>query len=239
MKPEIIIGVDPGRHNQDMTATLNRLEREGAYKDMSTILIIPCIGSVPVKVVSSWWNMYFPPNQKVIKMYPVGMEVGSAYSECIEQILAHPDLKNYKYIMTLESDNVPQPDAAVRLLQQMDAHPEYACIGGLYYTKGEGGQPQIWGDINDPVLNFRPVPPRAGELVECNGTGMGCNIFRLDMFKDDRLRRPWFKTTASQAEGCFTQDLWFWSDAKKNGYRCAIDCSVLVGHWDEVNQICW
>ena len=239
MKPEIIIGVDPGRHNQDMTATLNRLEREGAYKDMSTILIIPCIGSVPVKVVSSWWNMYFPPNQKVIKMYPVGMEVGGAYSECIEQILAHPDLKNYKYIMTLESDNVPQPDAAVRLLQQMDAHPEYACIGGLYYTKGEGGQPQIWGDINDPVLNFRPVPPRAGELVECNGTGMGCNIFRLDMFKDDRLRRPWFKTTASQTEGCFTQDLYAWSDFKKNGYRCAIDCGVLVGHWDDASGVMW
>ena len=239
MKPEIIIGVDPGRHNQDMEATLQRLERDGAYKDMSTILIIPCIGSVPVKVVSSWWNMYFPPNQKVIKMYPIGMEVGAAYSECIEQILAHPDLKNYKYIMTLESDNVPQPDAAVRLLQQMDAHPEYACIGGLYYTKGEGGQPQIWGDISDPVLNFRPVPPRAGELVECNGTGMGCNIFRLDMFKDERLRKPWFKTTASQAEGCFTQDLYAWSDFKKNGYRAAIDCNVLVGHWDDVNQIMW
>jgi hypothetical protein len=156
-----------------MESTLKRLEKDGAYRDMSTILIIPCIGNVPVKVVSSWWNMYFPPNQRVIKMYPTGMEVGAAYSECIEMILNHPDLSQYKYIMTLETDNVPQPDAACRLLAQMEDHPEYACIGGLYYTKGEGGVPQIWGDIMDPVLNFRPVPPRAGELVECNGTGMG------------------------------------------------------------------
>jgi hypothetical protein len=239
LKPEIVLGVDPGRHNQDMNATLKRLEASGSYKDMSTILIIPCIGSIPVKIVSSWWNMYFPPNQKVLKMYPVGMEVGSAYSECIEQILAHPDLTKYKYIMTLESDNAPQPDAAVRLLQQMETYPELACIGGLYYTKGEAGVPQLWGDINDPVLNFRPVPPRPNELVECCGTGMGCNVFRLDMFKDERLRKPWFKTTASQQEGCFTQDLYFWSDARKYGYRCAVDCSVLVGHWDEANQIMW
>jgi hypothetical protein len=239
MKPEIIIGVDPGRHNQDMDATLKRLEKDGAYKDMSTILIIPCIGSVPVKVVSSWWNMYFPPNQKVIKMYPTGMEVGAAYSECIEMILNHPDLSKYKYIMTLETDNVPQPDAAVRLLQQMDAHPEYACIGGLYYTKGPSGQPQVWGDVTDPVLNFRPVPPRVGELVECNGTGMGCNIWRLDMFKDERLRKPWFKTTASAEEGCFTQDLYFWSDVKKYGYRCAISCDILVGHYDSTSDITW
>jgi hypothetical protein len=183
--------------------------------------------------------MYFPPNQKVIKMYPTGMEVGAAYSECIEMILNHPDLSQYKYIMTLETDNVPQPDSAVRLLQQMDAHPEYACIGGLYYTKGEGGQPQIWGDITDPVLNFRPVPPRTGELVECNGTGMGCNIFRLEMFKDERLRKPWFKTTASQTEGCYTQDLYCATDLKKNGYRFAVDCSVLVGHYDSVADITW
>lgn len=239
MKPEIIIGVDPGRHNQDMEATLKRLEKDGAYKDMSCILIIPCIGSVPVKVVSAWWNMYFPPNQKVMKMYPTGMEVGSAYSECIEMILNHPDLSKYKYIMTLESDNVPQPDAAVRLLQQMEAHPEYCCIGGLYYTKGEGGQPQIWGDINDPVLNFRPVPPVVGGLVECNGTGMGCNIFRLDMFKDTRIAKPWFKTTCNQQEGCYTQDLKFFSEVKKYGYRCAIDCSVLVGHYDQHQDITW
>jgi hypothetical protein len=239
MKPEIIMGVDPGRHNQDMTATLNRLEMEGAYRDMSTILIIPCIGNVPVKVVSSWWNLYWPPNQRVLKMYPVGMEVGAAYSECIEQILAHPELSKYKYIMTLETDNIPQPDSAVKLLAQMEKHPEYSCIGGLYYTKGEGGVPQIWGDIKDPVLNFRPIPPVPGELVECCGTGMGFNIFRLDMFRDERLRKPWFKTTASQEEGCYTQDLWFYSDARKYGYRCAVDCSVLIGHYDSQNDITW
>ena len=239
MKPEIIIGVDPGRHNQDMEATLQRLEKDGAYKDMSTIVIIPCIGSVPVKVVSSWWNMYFPPNQKIIKMYPTGMEVGAAYSECIEMILNHPELSKFKYIMTLETDNVPQPDGACKLLAAMEAHPEYACIGGLYYTKGEGGVPQIWGDVSDPVLNFRPVPPRCDELVECNGTGMGFNIWRMDTFRDARLRRPWFKTTASMTEGAFTQDLYFWTDAKKNGYRCAIDCSVLVGHYDSQNDITW
>ena len=239
MKPEIIIGVDPGRHNQDMTATLNRLEQQGQYKDMSCILIIPCIGSVPVKVVSSWWNVYFPPNQKVIKMYPVGMEVGEAYSQCIEQILAHPDLSQYKYIMTLETDNIPQPDSAVQLLSTMEKNPKFACVGGLYYTKGEGGVPQIWGDINDPVLNFRPVPPVQGQIVECCGTGMGFNIFRTDIFRDDRLRKPWFKTTASQQEGCFTQDLYFWSDARKYGYRCAVDCNILIGHYDSSTDICW
>ena len=88
--------------------------------------------------------------------------------------------------------------------------------------------PQIWGDPRDPVVNFRPMPPDPnGGLVECCGTGMGFNLWRLDMFRDKRLRRPWFETK----DGC-TQDLYAWSDFRKHGYRCAIDCSVKVGHYD-------
>jgi hypothetical protein len=126
----------------------------------------------------------------------------------------------------------------LRLLDKMEAHPELACIGGLYWTKGEGGVPQIWGDPKDPVLNFRPQPPQAGELVECCGTGMGFNLWRLSMFKDERLRKPWFKTLAGN-EGVGTQDLYFWGDARKHGYRCAVDCSVLVGHHDHAMGITW
>lgn len=163
-------------------------------------------------------------------MAAVGMEVGEAYSQAIEAILAHPDLSKFKYLLTLETDNIPPPDGLIKLLAQIEAHPEYDCIGGLYWTKGEGGMPQIWGDPRDPSTNFRPQVPIPNTLQECVGTGMGFNLWRLSMFSDPDLRRPWFKT---QTEGgVATQDLYAWSDLRKNGYRCAIDTSVLVGHHD-------
>ena len=34
------------------------------------------------------------------------------------------------------------------------------------------------------------------------------------------------------AAGVGTQDLYFWGDARKYGYRCAIACDVKVGHYD-------
>jgi len=122
----------------------------------------------------------------------------------------------------------------------MEEHPEYACIGGLYFTKGESGVAQIWGDAKDS-LNFRPqVPDPRGGLVECNGTGMGFNLWRMSMFKDEKLRRPWFKTlNGSDGTGVGTQDLYFWGDAKKHGYRCAVACDIPVGHYDLANDICW
>lgn len=235
-----IVSYDFGRHNADVDANRARIVRGGSWKKQRIVVILPSADLIPAKVALSHWNLAFPPNNGVMRMLALGMEVGDAYSQTIEQILAHPDLSNWEYILTIEHDNVPPPDGVVKLIEQMEAHPEYACIGGLYWTKGEGGVPQIWGDPKDPVVNFRPQPPVAGQLVECCGTGMGFNLWRVEMFKDDRLRKPWFRTlNGMNGEGIGTQDLYFWADARKYGYRCAIDCSVLVGHYDHATGVNW
>lgn len=238
MNPQIISGYDGGRHNADLNKTVSRLEKEAAYKDLSTVIVIPALGSIPTKAVASWWNLITPPNQKVAKLFAVGMEVGDAYSRTIESIVAHPELQNWKYILTLEHDNIPPPDGLLRLLETAEAHPEFAAIGGLYFTKGEGGVAQIWGNPAEFPINFKPQRPVAEQLVECNGTGMGFTLFRMGLFKDPKLRRPWFKTGASVG-GVYTQDLYAWTDFRQHGYRCAIDCRVKVGHYDQGNDTVW
>ena len=239
MKPQIV-SYDFGRHNSDLEKSTARIIEGASWKKQRVIVMLPAGASIPTKVALSHWNMIFPPNQGVHRMACLGMEVGEAYSNAIEQIVSHPDLNQWEYILTIEHDNIPPPDGVLKLIEQMDKHPEYACIGGLYWTKGEGGVPQVWGDPKDPVLNFRPQPPVPGQLVECCGTGMGFNLWRISMFKDEKLRKPWFKTlTGSDGQGIGTQDLYFWGDARKHGYRCAIDCGVLVGHYDVNADICW
>jgi hypothetical protein len=194
-------------------------------------MLIPAGAQIPTKVYLSHCALIFPPNQAAHRMAAIGMEVGEAFSNSIAEIIAHPEIGGWEFLLTIEHDNIPPNDGLVRLIQRMEEHPEFACIGGLYWTKGPQGVPQIWGDPKD-VLNFRPqAPDPNGGLVECVGTGMGFNLWRLSMFRDERLRRPWFKTLAG-ADGVGTQDLHFWGDARKYGYRCAIDCSVKVGHYD-------
>lgn len=238
-KPEIVVpGL--GRHNLDLQASASRILEGATWKKQRVIVMVPSANMIPAKVALAQWNLIFPPNQAVFKMLCLGMEVGHAYSEAIQFVLEHPDLKDWEYILTMEHDNTPPPDGLVKLIKRMEDHPEYACIGGLYWTKGEGGVPQIWGDPKDPQLNFRPQPPVPGELVECCGTGMGFNLWRLSMFKDEKLRRPWFKTlNGTEGEGVGTQDLYFFNDARKHGYRCAVDCDVLVGHYDASSDISW
>lgn len=232
MKPQLIGLSNEGLHNEDLPKSTARIIEGGSWKKQRVVMLIPAAETIPAKVYLSHCSLVFPPNQSAHRMLALGQEVGEAFSNSIETILATPGIQDWEYLLTIEHDNVPAPDGLVRLIKRMEEHPEFACIGGLYWTKGYGGVPQIWGDPSDPVLNFRPMPPDPnGGLVECCGTGMGFNLWRMKMFKDPKLRRPWFKTIAG-SEGVGTQDLYFWGDARKHGYRCAIDCSVKVGHYD-------
>lgn len=227
-----------GRHNADLAGSTARVLRGATWKRQRVVMMIPAAETIPAKVYLSHCSLIFPPNQAAHRMLALGHEVGEAYSRAIAEILSHPELSTWEYLLTVEHDNAPPPDGLLKLIARLESHPEFACIGGLYWTKGENGVPQIWGDPHDPILNFRPQPPRDGELVECCGTGMGFNLWRLQMFKDERLPRPWFQTKAS-ASGVGTQDLAFWSEARKLGYRCAIDCDVRVGHYDSGQDVMW
>jgi len=238
MKPQLVVQDFAGANNAKPDATRARLLKGASWKKQRIVLILPAADLIPAKVALAHWNLIFPPNNGVCRILAQGMEVGDAYSQAIEQILLHPELGQWEYLLTIEHDNMPPNDGVVALCTQMEAHPELACIGGLYFTKGEGGVAQIWGDVTDPVVNFRPQIPRDGQLIECYGTGMGFNLWRLKMFTDARLQKPWFRTRAGK-EGMGTQDLAFWADARKYGYRCAIDCAVKVGHYDHLQDQVW
>lgn len=238
MQPQLVMQDFGGKISADIEAARSRLIRGGSWKKQRVVVLVPASDLIPSKVALAYWNLMFPPNQPVVKILALGQEVGEAYSNAIDQVLSHPELSQWEYLLTMEHDNMPPADGAIGLIEAMESHPQFACIGGLYFTKGAGGVAQIWGDPSDPAINFRPQVPQLNTVQECVGCGMGFNIWRLKMFKDERLRRPWFKTVKG-AEGIGTQDLYFWGDARKYGYRCAVDTRVRVGHYDVVNDEIW
>ena len=75
------------------------------------------------------------------------------------------------------------------------------------------------------------------EHPELAAIGMGFTLLRLNMFKDAQLRRSWFVTQITA--GLTTQELYFWADARKYGYRCADHYRVKVGHNDVSPDIVW
>jgi hypothetical protein len=240
MEPKIYMP-EIGVHNKDLDSSVDRLEKSKSYRDLSTIIICPTRGVIPARVVQSWLGLMKPMNQKVIgPIFAIGMEVGQAYNSIIESILANPDLCNWKYILTIEEDNMPPADGLLKLYESMD---KYDVVQGLYWTKGEGGQPMIYGSPDVIPKNFIPQIPKVGEVQPANGLGMGFNLFKLDIFKDKDVPKPWFKTVQEVVPGqgarAYTQDLFFYEAAAKAGYVFACDNRVKVGHYDLSNDVVW
>jgi hypothetical protein len=238
-EPTIIIGGDIGVHNKTPAKTRKRIKDGKAYRDLSTVMVCPTRGVIPARVVQSMMDMVPLMNQAFVRMFIEKMEVAAAYNTAVETILTHPALQNFKYMLTFEEDNMPPPDGLHRLFENID---EYAIVAGLYYTKGDGGQPMIYGDPKG-MLSFQPQIPRVNQVQECNGTGMGFTLFDLNLFRDERIPRPWFQTlnewTPEGGARVGTQDLFFMGNARKAGYRIASDNRVKVGHFDPVNRIVW
>ncbi|MBP7119290.1 hypothetical protein KBA63_04355, partial [Candidatus Woesebacteria bacterium] len=80
-------------------------------------------------------------------------------------------------------------------------------------------------------------------VQHCNGLGMGFNLFKMEIFKDRRVPKPWFKTVQEYTPGVgmrgYTQDLYFYENIHKLGYKVACDTRVKVGHYDFENDIVW
>jgi len=237
--PQIIIGGDLGLHNVDLEASRERLEKGKQYRDLSTVCVVPTRGLISARVVENWMGLMTPMNNAFIRLFVSGYEVGDAYNAAVELILGHEQLNKFKYLLTLEEDNMPPPDGLLKLIESIDG---YAAVGGLYWTKGEGGQPMIYGDPKG-ALSFQPQQVQIDTVQECNGLGMGFTLYDMEVFRDPKIPKPWFKTvqTWSPEEGgqAGTQDLYFFANARKAGHKVACDTRVRVGHFDVGSGICW
>jgi hypothetical protein len=224
-----------GYHNSNLDASINRLVRGQTYKDLSTVWLTPTRGTLKPKVVSSWMSLIRPMNQPFLgPIFVENDEVGCAYQKAFELVLDNPELSKWKYILTVEEDNLPPSDGLLKLYESIEMG--YDAVGGLYWTKGEGGQPMIYGDPKVMPRNFVPQPPIPDTVQHCNGLGMGFNLYKIEMFK--KMPRPWFKTIQG-AQGQFTQDLWFYNNANAAGFKFACDTRVKVGHLDTNTGMVW
>jgi hypothetical protein len=212
------------------------------YQDSSTVIVIPTRGMISHRVVAAWQGLLAPMNQKRAILFAKGHEVGEAYNAMIRDvILANSELRKWKYVLTLEDDNLPPPDAHVRLLETIE-WGKYDAVSGLYFTKGEVNMPMAYGDPEvyqrTGALDFVPRDVRsalaAGQIMRVNGIAMGCALWRMELFRE--IPAPWFVTVSDVVPGKgpqqFTQDLHFCEKAVRAGKRFAVDMRVRVGHLD-------
>ena len=236
---------DEGLHNQNLHDLFKTWIKGDSYRDRSTIMAVPALLNplckddtqqiipVPPRVTQSWLCLQTPANQKFTRIMVENCEVADAYNQIVQLILDDAELCKWKYLLTVETDNIPPAHGLLRIIEDMEANP-YDAIGGLYWAKGPGGSPMCYGRPDELPRSFRPWIPPPDTVSECNGLGMGFTIFKIDMFK--QMDPPWFRTIQEWVPGIgerqMTQDLYFFNEAAKHGFRFGCTTNVRVGHLD-------
>lgn len=251
MKPTIILGHQSGYHNEHLEEARERLSDSKQYQDLTTVILTPTRGLIPAIAVQSWMFLMGPANTSLGRVFVQGMEVGSAYNSGISNILADPGMQSkLRYICTLEDDNLPPPDGLLRLYENIcdcniPCKEHYVIVAGLYWMKGEMGQPMIFGDPKQGSSHFQPQIPEIDSIQECNGVGMGFTLFHKGLFELEEFPKPWFETVQEldpqnpKGHKSYTQDLFFMEKVRKEGYRIACDTRVKVGHYDKEMEKVW
>jgi hypothetical protein len=230
---------DIGSHNGQIDQSIGRLIKGNTYKDLSTIWITPTRGNLKPRVVSSWMALMRPMNQPFVgPLFAEEDEVGIAYEKMFEMVLSHPELQNWKFILTVEEDNLPPSDGLLKLYESIEKG--YDVVSGLYWVKGDFGMPMIYGDVNVMPRNFVPQVPKLDTVQPCNGLGMGFNLWSIESLKSKLkdMPKPWFRTVQEKNKQ-FTQDLFFFNESAKFGWKCACNTSCRVGHLDVQTGMVW
>jgi len=143
------------------------------------------------------------------------------------------------YILMYDDDMLLPPDMAVKMIEDMENHPEIDVLAPLafmrsaphyavMYTVKEGYDPVRREDyfINHWVVNY----PK-DKLVECDAVGFGAVIIKMSMVK--RMTKPYFMSTSPTGE-----DILFCVNARKQANaRIFMDTRIKLGHMGDPTLI--
>lgn len=225
-----------------------------SYQDKSIVCVIPTRGMIDVRVVDSWFKLITPVNHPFVKLFVQGGTVDDVYNTAILGIINHPDLKDTRWLLTMEDDNLPPSDGLLKLVDSMLEYEQkgekFWAISGLYWTKPSRGfveySPIAFGCVEDEVWNLKTPPLKEdGSVTPCCLIPQGFTLYDLDVFR--QIPYPWFKTVEqfdstlpelSQTIAA-TQDNYFFKKMWDAGLKVGCRADVKVGHLDSKTNEIW
>jgi len=135
--------------------------------------------------------------------------------------------KGCTHIMMMDTDQVYPPDTLVKLLNHDlpvvcgKVHRRYPPFDPLLYQKTR--HKYKFTDTPDEVW-------KKGGLVEVKATGAACLLVKDEVFKS--MKYPWFRILPPNSRRDFTvgEDVYFWVQVRKAGYKIFVDTSIEIGH---------
>lgn len=136
------------------------------------------------------------------------------------------------YMIMYDDDMLLPVDMVVRLLEDMEAHPEIDVLAPLAFMRSAPHYAVMYAikegydhvRKEDYFLNVWVKDYPKDKLVECDAVGFGAVCIKMDMVR--KMREPYFMSTSATGE-----DILFCVNAKKQANaRIFMDTRIKLGH---------
>lgn len=189
---------------------------------------IPSRGPVHIAWHMNMMELSWPVNESVKTRIAPGMEIAAARNNLVLDAQG----VGAKYLFFIDDDVTIPRDAPHHMMYQMETHPEWDVLTGIYVTKSVPPEPLIFGGPRGSSGAFWDW--KVGETFPVWGCGMGCALIRMSAF--DKFPDPWFKFSESHDDNGGTlkegEDMYFCRKLIENGGVIMADGSVICGHID-------
>ena len=188
---------------------------------MSKILIaIPTFENIMPETFKSIYDLNSCGNELCFE-FVRGYDCARARNNIVQKALSG----GFNYILMVDSDVVIPSDTLKNMLE----YPTEICLGLCPRKNTKNGTTCIYkmGQVNYQNAYTYYNLPKENRLI-VHGGGMACALIKVDIFKD--LQYPYFKYVTYNNGSELSEDLYFCSQAKANGYNIFVDTRVRCGH---------
>lgn len=188
---------------------------------MSKILIaIPTFENIMPETFKSIYDIDSSGNELSFE-FVKGYDCARARNDIVRMALEG----GFDYIFMVDADMYVPKDALQKLLE----YPTEICLGLCPRKNTKVGKTCIYkiGQVNyEDAYTYYDLPKK--DRVMVHGGGLACALIKMDIFKN--LTYPWFRYVTYQDGSELSEDLYFCSQAKANGYKIYVDTRVRCGH---------
>lgn len=142
----------------------------------------PTLGSIRMEWASARYGQIIPSNWSKVDMIqymssyiPMRYQVADAQNLIVQETLN----KGYEWLLLLEDDTIPPPDAFLRFTEYM-REDEYPVVSGLYFTRSEPAEPMVYrGRGNSYYKNWK-----LGDKIWVDGVPTGMLLINAKLLRD-------------------------------------------------------
>lgn len=207
----------PGHHRID--------ENRGQW--MNRILIgTPCTGLVRMEWVLARFGQVIPTNwsatdclQWISTYAPLRYLVADAQNLIVKEVIE----KDFEWMLLLESDNMPPPDAFLRINEYM-RDGKVPVVSGLYFTKSDPPEPMVYRGRGTSFYKDWKM----GDKVWCDGIPTGFTLVHRSILKVMWDESPEYLVNGTKTRRVYDNPAKVWFDPETGGTHTLTGTSDLA-----------